>query len=353
MGRLSALWRLASNRYASIVLLSILGIGLGYAFFFFVYPQKPKIGVIDIPFTVINDRSASTIVSYLEYARSHDEIKGVVIRLTSPGGGASASERLFLETRNLRDEMPVVLIMGDLVASGGFMMSMGANYLYTRPSSLVGNVGVIISFPGPVIPPAPIENIVVTGPDKLFGGDRRDWITMADQMKRTFAGIVISERGDSLKVSHDELLTGRVFPGMGAVNLGLADAIGSDQDAIEKAAELAGISHYGLVDINSKVQRESNELLRWVFDPLLLQLSQGETGGQIENAPGLTPFQTPERLYESFNQQGGGLTGAGLESLRNILPYGGVGPGQEEALPGFPQKVNTPNIYYLYVGPSQ
>ena len=353
MGRLSALWRLASNRYASIVLLSILGIGLGYAFFFFVYPQKPKIGVIDIPFTVINDRSASTIVSYLEYARSHDEIKGVVIRLTSPGGGASASERLFLETRNLRDEMPVVLIMGDLVASGGFMMSMGANYLYTRPSSLVGNVGVIISFPGPVIPPAPIENIVVTGPDKLFGGDRRDWITMADQMKRTFAGIVISERGDSLKVSHDELLTGRVFPGMGAVNLGLADAIGSDQDAIEKAAELAGISRYGLVDINSKVQRESNELLRWVFDPLLLQLSQGETGGQIENAPGLTPFQTPERLYESFNQQGGGLTGAGLESLRNILPYGGVGPGQEEALPGFPQKVNTPNIYYLYVGPSQ
>ena len=362
MGRLSALWRLASNRYASIVLLSILGIGLGYAVFFLVYPQKPKIGVIDIPFTVINDRSASTIISYLDYARSHDEIKGVVIRLTSPGGGASASERLFLETRNLRDEMPVVLIMGDLVASGGFMMSMGANYLYTRPSSLVGNVGVIISFPGPVIPPPPIENLVVTGPDKLFGGDRRDWITMADQMKRTFAGIVITERGDSLKVSHEELLTGRVFPGMGAVNLGLADAIGSDQDAIRKAAELAGISHYGLVNINAKVQRESNELLRWVFDPLLLQFSQGETsgqaGGQFGSPGGLTPFQTPEGLYESLNghggnQQGGVLTGAGLESLRNILPYGGVGLGQEEALPGFPQKVNTPNIYYLYVGPSQ
>jgi len=349
MGRLSALWSLASNRYASIIMLSILGIGLGYAVFFFVYPQKPKVGIIDIPFTVINDRSASTIVSYLEYARRHDAIKGVVIRLTSPGGGASASERLFLETRNLRDEMPVVLIMGDLVASGGYMMSLGANYLYTRPSSLVGNVGVIIAFPGPVIPPPPIENIVQTGPDKLFGGDRRDWITMADQMKRTFAGIVITERGEGLKVTQDELLTGRVFPGMGAVNVGLADAIGSDQDAIKKAAELAGISHYGVVDINAKVQRESNELLRWVFDPLLLQFSQDKIG----SPSGLTPFQTPEQLYESFDHQGGVLTGAALETLRNILPYGGIGPGQEEALPGFPQKVNTPNIYYLYVGPSQ
>lgn len=357
MGRLSALWRLISNRYVSIVLLSVLGIGLGYAVFFFVYPQKPKIGIIDIPFTVINDRSASTIVSYLDYARRNDDIKAVVIRLTSPGGGASASERLFLETRNLRDEMPVVLIMGDLVASGGYMMSMGANYLYTRPSSLVGNVGVIISFPGPVIPPRPIENLVITGPDKLFGGDRRDWITMADQMKRTFAGIVITERGEKLKITQDVLLTGKVFPGLEAVNLGLADAIGSDQDAIEKAASLAGVSNYGVVNINSKVQREFNELLRWVFDPLLLKFSPGETGGQIGGASGMTPFGAQERLSQAFNRAGGpssgSLIGSDLESLRNILPYGGIGPGQEEALPGFPQKVNTPNIYYLYVGPSQ
>ncbi|PKB83736.1 MAG: hypothetical protein BZY88_01465 [SAR202 cluster bacterium Io17-Chloro-G9] len=357
MGRLSALWQLVSSRYASIVLLSALGIGLGYSVFFFVYPQKPKIGVIDIPFSIINDRSASTIVSYLDYARRHDDIKGVVIRLNSPGGGASSSERLFLETRNLRDEKPVVLIMGDLVASGGYMMSMGANYLYTRPSSLVGNVGVIISFPGPLIPPPPIENLVMTGPSKLFGGDRRDWITMADEMKRTFAGIVVTERGENLQLTEDELLTGEVFPGLRAVNVGLADAIGSDHDALEKAASLAGVSNYGVVNINSKVQREFNEVLRWVFDPLLLQFSPGETGGQIGGASGLTPFQTPEELFDLFNKESGPLSGPligkGLEPLRNILPYGGIGPGQEEALPGFPRKVNTPNIYYLYVGPSQ
>ena len=353
MGRLFALWRLVSNRLVSIVLLSVLGIGLGYAVFFHVYPQTPKIGVIDIPFTIINDRSASTIVSYLDYARTHDDIKGVVIHLTTPGGGAAASERLFLETRNLRDEKPVVMVMGDLVASGGYMMSMGANHLYTQPSSLVGNVGVIISFPGPVIPPPPTESLVITGPNKLFGGDRRDWITMADEMKRSFAGIVIAERGENLRLTQDELLTGRVFAGVGAVNVGLADAIGSDQDAIETAAGLAGVSNYGVVNINSKVQRESNELLRWVFDPLLLKFSRGETGGQIGGGSGLTPFRTREQLSDLFNQESGPLLGADLEPLRNILPYGGIGRGQKEALPGFPREVNTPNIYYLYVGPSQ
>ncbi|MCH9035801.1 MAG: S49 family peptidase, partial [Chloroflexi bacterium] len=245
--------------------MAAIGIAVGYSLFFFVYPHQPKIGVIDIPFTVINDRSASTISAYLDYARRHDEIKGVMIRIVSPGGGASASERLYLETRKLREEKPVVIVMGDLVASGGFMMSMGANYLYTRPASLIGNVGVIISFPGPFIPSPPLESIVFTGPAKLFGGDRRVWVTMADEMKNSFAGIVTMERGDRLKLSREELLTGRIFSGIEGVQVGLADAIGSDTEAIEKAAELAGVSNYGTVNINAKVQRQFNETLRWVF----------------------------------------------------------------------------------------
>ena len=193
----------------------------------------------------------------------------------------------------------------------------------------------------------------MTGPDKLVGGDRRDWITMADEMKRSFASIVVTERGENLRLTQDELLTGRVFSGVAAVNVGLADAIGSDTDAIEKAARLAGVSNYGVVNINAKVQRQFNELLRWVFDPLLLQFSPGETGGQIGGAPGSIPFRTPEQLSDLFKQESGPLMGTDLESLRNILPYGGIGLGQEEALPGFPREVNTPNIYYLYVGPSQ
>ena len=349
MGRFfSAIWRFASHGFVSVVLLAGLGVAAGYLVFFNVYPHQPKIGIIEIPFTVITSRSASTISSYLEFARKDNSIKGVVILLNTPGGAASASERLFFETRKLRDEKPVVIVMGDLVASGGYMMSMGANYLYANPSSLVGNIGVIISFPGPLIPPPPRENIVITGPSKLFGGNRRDWLTMADEMKRSFGGLVAMERGSRLKLRQDEVLTGRIWSGIEGKNLGLIDAIGSETEAIEKAASLAGISNYGLVNVNAQVLRKSNETLRWVFDPLLLDFQQAERQPQTATAvdPGL-----PSQGF--FGIDGLPVVTTNTDALTNILPFGGVGKGQAEALPGFPRQVNQPNIYYLYVGPTQ
>ncbi len=348
MGLLSAIGRFFSHRYVSVVLLAGLGIALGYLVFFNVYPHKPKIGVIDIPFTVITSRSANTISSYLAYAREDPSIKGVVIRLNSPGGAASASERLFFETRKLREEKPVVIVMGDLVASGGYMMAMGANYLFANPSSLVGNVGVIISFPGPFIPAPPQENLVITGPSKLSGGNRRDWLTMADEMKRSFGGIVTTERGSRLKISEEEVLTGRIWSGIEGKNWGLIDEIGSDTDAVEKAASLAGVSNYELVDINARVARKANETLRWVFDPLLLDYQQYER--QPQAAARADSARTTDGL---FGFDGAPFVAANRDSLTNILPFGGVGEGQAEALPGFPRRVNHPNIYYLYVGPTQ
>ena len=127
MGELSAICRFFCSWYVSGPLLAVLGIVIGAWVFFNVYPGKPKIGVIDIPFTVINDDSAFVISTFLEYARRDDSIKGVFIRLNSPGGGAAASEQLYFETRALREKKPVVIIMTDIVASGGYMMSSGAN----------------------------------------------------------------------------------------------------------------------------------------------------------------------------------------------------------------------------------
>jgi len=136
MDRLSALWRVASSWYVSGPVMAALGIALGAVVFFYVFPGQPKIGVIDIPFTVINDDSAFVIDSFLEYARRNDSIKGVFIRLNSPGGGAAASEQLYFETVKLREKKPVVIVMNDIVASGGFMMSMGGQ-LHLRQAQLL------------------------------------------------------------------------------------------------------------------------------------------------------------------------------------------------------------------------
>ena len=127
MGMLAATGRALSKWYIAVPLLTALGVVIGAVIFFNVFPGRPQIGVITIPYTVINEDSAYVITSYLDYANRNDRIKAVVVRLSSPGGGATSSERLYIESRNLRENKPLVMVMNDLVASGGFIMAMGAS----------------------------------------------------------------------------------------------------------------------------------------------------------------------------------------------------------------------------------
>ena len=347
MNRLALLGRLAGNVYVSGLLLAVLGIAVGYLVFFQVYPGKPKIGIIDIPFTVITDNSAFEIGAHLDYVSRDDSIKAVVIRLTSPGGGAAPSEHLFFETRSLSQKKPVVMVMNELVASGGYMMSLGATYTFAKPSSFVGNVGVILSPLPPVLPGTPNERDGSSGPFKLDGGSRRDYMRLADQLKQSFGALVRIQRGDRLVISQEELLSGRIYSGIEGVRLGLVEDIGGDADAIEKAASLAGISNYGLVDVNTEVSRIFNEKRNRISEPLTnttteeitalltLLLDASENAGQplegLEGQIGLLMARVLDRPL---------LSRAGRQS-------------QEGALPEFPLKITGPNVYFLYVGPTQ
>ena len=178
---LAALGRVLTSWYVLAPVAAGMGIAAGALIFVYVSPGQPKIGVINVPYAVITDESAYGISEYLDYARRDDSIKAVVIKLSTPGGAASASERLYVETRNLRKEKPVVVVMGGLVASGGYMMSVGASYSYAQTSSLVGNVGVI-SVAGPLIPELPDETVVFSSPHKLDGGTRREWVGTVDML---------------------------------------------------------------------------------------------------------------------------------------------------------------------------
>ena len=317
--------------YAVVPLLAGLGIAVGAWTFVYAFPGKPQIGVIEIPFTVINEDSAYVIGEYLNYAREDDSIKAVVIKLTTPGGRAAASENLYLETRKLREEKPVVLVMNGLVASGGYMMAMGTTQSYAKPSSLVGNVGVVSSA-GPLIPFLPDEDAVFSGPHKLEGASRRDWIGMVDQLKSSFAQIVISERGDRLRISRDELVEGRLYSGIDAVRLGLADEIGGDSDAIQKAAELAGISNYGLVDVNLEVRIEFIRELQRILEPL-------DSGGEAGLADVLdlltTDNDSGDPVLEAYREENGsGLSG--LQALQGLVLDRQLSTDQADPLPEFP-----------------
>ena len=348
MSLLSLVWRVLTGWYALPVLVAGLGIAAGVLVFIYLFPGRPQIGVIEIPFTVLNENSAFVISEYLDYAREDDSIKAVVINLTSPGGGASASEHLYIETRKLRSEKPVVMVMNGLVASGGYMMAMGASHTYTQSATLVGNVGVVSAVDA-LIPQLPGEEVVFSGPHKLTGAPRRDWLGMVDQLKSVFGEIVISERGDKLRISRDELLEARIYPGIEAVRLGLADEIGSDTDAIRKAADLAGISNYSLVDVNLEVQVEFVRELSRILEPL-------DSQGNSDPGDALRLLATD--LYGEDPVLGTDAGDAGsaapeTQALRRLLLSGRLDAGQEDPLPDFPLGIGQPNFYYLYVGNGQ
>lgn len=339
---LSAFWRALTSWYALALAVVGVAVAVGLLVFFFVFPGTPKIGVINIPYTVLNERSAYVIGEYLGYARRNDSIKAVVIRLTSPGGGAAASEHLYGEIAELRKRKPVVLMMNDLVASGGFMMAMGASHTYTTTSALVGNVGVI-SFVGPLIPSLPDEGLVTSGPYKSSGSSRRDWTGMVNQLADSFAGMVLAERGKEVRLSRAELMEARIYSGVDAVHLGLADEIGSDADAFNKAAELSGIANYGLVDVNVEVQRKFAEDLARVLEPL----AQGQQSTLSQVLATRTDSGTDVSPLEGGV---GGIGGDQLQTLRELVASGVLSPNQEDPLPGMPVEIDRPNFYYLYLG---
>ena len=353
MGRaIAAAWNLATTWYVSFLVIAVLGPLLGWLVFFQVYPGKPKIGIIDIPFTVIDSDSAFVITEFLAFARQNDDIKGVVIKLESPGGGAAASEQLYLETARLRQEKPVVIVANGLIASGGFMMSMGANFIYAKPSSFIGNIGVRLTGPGPLLPRPPNENQISTGPFKLSAGSRRHFIGIADELRNGFAGIVVANRGERLKISRDEVLEGKLYSGSAAVRIGLADAIGSDTDAIKKVASLAGISRYDLVDVNVEVARIFFQKFQRIFSSF--EGSEGSFSlGDLTTLMSLSGGAGDSASSTEAREPGFLGSPALVNVLRRLLLPSGALESEEDKPPGSPTVVNAPRIDYLYDGPSR
>ena len=346
LDRLRILFSGLSSWYFIAPVAVILGVAIGLAVLLYALPGKPRIGVIDIPFTVITDDSAFVITEFLNYARDDDSIKAVVIQLSSPGGGAASSERLYFETSKLRAKKPVVLSMDGMVASGGYMMAMGANYSYAQSASLVGNVGVV-AFAGSLIPRPVPEPIVVTGPYKLTGSSRSDWIALVDDLKLGFAGMVMRERGDRLRLTAEELTEGKLYSGVEAVRLGLADEIGGKSDAIEKAAELAGIANYGLVDVNAEVLRQFILRSRRIFASGYDGVPPNMNGASLLEAPVKDP--RGGILGGSEGAQSAGSADF-QEQMRRIMLANGL-EGVSDYLPeDFPLEIGHPNIYYLYTG---
>jgi protease-4 len=175
--------------------------------------------------------------------------------------------------------MPVVASIDSIAASGGYYVAVAADPIYAKPSSEIGNVGVWALVPEEL---TVTDAVLTTGPFKLTGSNRDEFLQDIEGTRQEFVETVFSQRGDRMQLSRAEISQGLLYPGREAVSYGLIDYIGTQSDAVEVAAEQAGINHYETVDLEERVSEEwwgsfaqaeteaTAEEVRWIgaADPL-------------------------------------------------------------------------------------
>ena len=124
---------------------------------------------------------------------------------------------------------------------------MASNFIYAEPTSFLGSIGALASLPRPE---ELDEDIITTGPFKATGGSRRKATVVLEMVRQEFVEAVVSQRGDRLKISEEELSRAEIYTGTESLRYGLIDDIGTSTAAIEKAASLAGIRNYGVVELH-------------------------------------------------------------------------------------------------------
>ncbi|HNT22897.1 MAG TPA: S49 family peptidase [Anaerolineales bacterium] len=239
-----SMWRALGQAAFWIVLPLMLGLWLSSA-----QVKKPAVGIVRIN-TEIWSLSAELVNDEIEAARRDPRIKAVVVQIETPGGEVVATQSIYYELLNLRQQMPVVGYIDSYAASGGYYVAMAVDPLFAKPSSTVGNVGVWGYFPSNI---GVNDVVLASGPFKLTASNTEEFLREIDGIKQEFLATVAAGRGDRLVMSRSDLSQGLAYPGRQALSLGLVDEMGGQSDAIDRAAELAGLDSYVVVDLERQV----------------------------------------------------------------------------------------------------
>jgi protease-4 len=197
-----------------------------------------------------------TMNKALQSAREDRNIKAVVLRINSPGGSALTSDLIWREVEKTAQEKPVVISISDVAASGGYYIATPATYIIAQPTSITGSIGVFGTLPNASelaqqwgvssYTLSTHERSATYSPLRPLGDSFRAELTEGiEQTYQTFLERVASGRSMSIE-SVDAIAQGRVYLAPKALELGLIDEIGTLDDAIDKAAELAAIDEFKL-----------------------------------------------------------------------------------------------------------
>ncbi|RMD83896.1 MAG: signal peptide peptidase SppA [Candidatus Dadabacteria bacterium] len=195
----------------------------------------------------------------IEEAADDEEVRGIVVRIDSPGGSARAADEVWHAMRRAAVKKPVVASLGDVAASGGYYLACGADRIVAEPATLTGSIGVVLFKPNVA---GLLERLGVSTEAIARGRYARimDITKSFDDAERALVRSQINAvyrrfldrvaQGRRMTVEEvDRLGGGRVWTGRQALENGLVDEAGGLKAAIRRAATAAGIADPDRVEL--------------------------------------------------------------------------------------------------------
>jgi protease-4 len=207
-----------------------------------------KIGVVPINGII---RDADTVIEQMIAFRNDRQIKAIILRIDSPGGGVGPSQEIYSETRRTSRTKKVVASLGSVAASGGYYVASAADSIVANPGTLTGSIGVLMEFVRfeELLKKIGVEmQVIKSGEFKDIGSPNRK---MTDEEKEMLSTLLedirnqfvtaVSQGRNMPEEAVLELADGRIFSGRQAKDLGLVDSLGNFRDAVSVAKRLAHI----------------------------------------------------------------------------------------------------------------
>lgn len=242
--RRSAFWRGVLFTLLTIVALSILG-----AYFVGLPPMGQHIAKVEIEGVIYDDPFRDEVLKDLAL---NDDAAALIVKINSPGGTTVGSEALFVALREIAAQKPVVAVLGEIAASGGYIAAISADHIIARGNTLTGSIGVIMEYPDVTELMSMIGvSLETVRSSALKGGPSpfrktSDMERAADQLliEDSFVWFrnLVSERRGLTGNALEHVASGGVFSGRMALENGLIDALGGESEAVEYLESLEGVS---------------------------------------------------------------------------------------------------------------
>lgn len=249
-----------------------------------------KIAIISITGTI---EEGEDYKDFIDAAMNDKSVKGVVLRVDSPGGTVSGSDYILNRLNKLRKKKPIVVSMGSMACSGGYYVSMCVgnekDSIFLEPTGWTGSIGVIISrYDASELFNKKLgvsEDPITSGPNKAMGSPltplsdehRKIFQDLVDDSFIRFKDIIKQGRPRYAKNPQelDDLATGQVYSANQAIKLGLVDKIGFLDDAIEQVCKMA--------KVNSKSAQVVKYTKEASFKDMLLSIQQSDKPNVLED----------------------------------------------------------------------